>query len=1263
MRQLSKVYFINSANVRYGEVRLDGNVHLIGTQGVGKSTVLRAILFFYTGDKLHLGISREKKSFDDFYLPGANSYLAYQVESECGAFTVLVFRRHAHSVFRFIGAPLRKEWLIDEAGEVTSDASVLRQRLGEVPLTRSVDEYQENRDIIYGNNKAVPKEFARFAVMETAKYQNIPRSLQNVFLGAKVDADFIKDIIIRSLGDEEPGIDLQYFRSQLSGFEREYNDISQWFKKNSQGEVTVRREAERVIALYRRLLYLDDELVRTLLELRYARRYAAERIPLLEKQAEDWEIEQGQYREKLADLQEKYAQELSALEQELGVLKDKLERIPKLRKKYENIQSVIAEDGQEASLQALLTSQKQLRLRLTQEYADISAKYSDRERELRLGFGSWKAARLVRKVEVGEAFNVQTAKAAEALQAALEGIDESFRELEETAEGRLEDLSERIRQADMQLALSAHLYPFVEETEAVKAELSRLSGEEKAMAASEKSAQADLDAAIKESQFHESALIREYEDRMVPIRAQIKELEAQIADIDALLASMEGSFLQWLSQNKPDWTENIGRVADEKTVLYESKLWPRMASGENSFFGVDIDLSCLKSKVRTPGQLMKEKGRLEKGLQELRRADEALVEEKETALAALKKKWNTRIKAFREELSSLQTARLMLPEKIAQAKKQLAAWQEKSLEAREAAQNKYKEELRKLVGERVLATQEMDKLLEEKTLERKKAQEVDGKKRKSLRQQYTEALAAIDREIADRESELQNALQVLSKEQEKELAGQGADTEALRQCEAAIGTLKERLKKIAASKELLVLYRKDKEDYLDKKDIFLSQKQKVESKKTSLSDRYALKKRKEEDALERISEALQTTKEELKTLNEGLKEAENFEQHNALPLLPEGREHKTEKTCRQVMDAIHGALSQQRNTEQEFIQSVNGFTSHFSPGNIFEFKTDNRTDEDYRSFAASLVEFIENDKIEEFRKRTSTHYADLLVRISHEMDEVSRNSSEIAGIVSDINYDFREKNFIGAVKSIELRTVPSADKMVLLLQQIMVFADEHGFDLDGVNLFSGNASEDARIVAKGYLLSLMKLLVGESRTRLTLSDTFQLQFRITENDNDTGWVEKISSVGSEGTDTLVKAMVNIMLINVFKERVSGRFTDFRIHCVMDEIGKLHPRNIKGILDFAGARNIFLVNGSPVPYNVADYKHTYLLSKDGNNTVIRALLSRKEAAGNVVNVPKTGTLDANSRQNAFNVPDSGTLETSDPVTNTSVVRDGLKNLKI
>ena len=48
-----------------------------------------------------------------------------------------------------------------------------------------------------------------------------------------------------------------------------------------------------------------------------------------------------------------------------------------------------------------------------------------------------------------------------------------------------------------------------------------------------------------------------------------------------------------------------------------------------------------------------------------------------------------------------------------------------------------------------------------------------------------------------------------------------------------------------------------------------------------------------------------------------------------------------------------------------------------------------------------------------------------------------------------------------------------------------------------------------------------------------------------------------------------------MLINVFKGKVSRKFGDFRIHCMMDEIGKLHPQNVKGILDFGNARNFLL----------------------------------------------------------------------------------------
>lgn len=87
-----------------------------------------------------------------------------------------------------------------------------------------------------------------------------------------------------------------------------------------------------------------------------------------------------------------------------------------------------------------------------------------------------------------------------------------------------------------------------------------------------------------------------------------------------------------------------------------------------------------------------------------------------------------------------------------------------------------------------------------------------------------------------------------------------------------------------------------------------------------------------------------------------------------------------------------------------------------------------------------------------------------------------------------------------------------------------------------------------------------------------------------------------------------------MLINVFKEKVSRRFGEFRLHCMMDEIGKLHPNNVKGILNFANSRNILLINSSPTTYNVSDYRYTYLLSKDKNaKTIINPLISRREAS--------------------------------------------------
>ncbi len=47
MKYLNKIIFINSATISYDEIFVGGNVNFTGNQGTGKSTVLRALVFFY----------------------------------------------------------------------------------------------------------------------------------------------------------------------------------------------------------------------------------------------------------------------------------------------------------------------------------------------------------------------------------------------------------------------------------------------------------------------------------------------------------------------------------------------------------------------------------------------------------------------------------------------------------------------------------------------------------------------------------------------------------------------------------------------------------------------------------------------------------------------------------------------------------------------------------------------------------------------------------------------------------------------------------------------------------------------------------------------------------------------------------------------------------------------------------------------------------------------------------------------------------------
>ncbi len=119
----------------------------------------------------------------------------------------------------------------------------------------------------------------------------------------------------------------------------------------------------------------------------------------------------------------------------------------------------------------------------------------------------------------------------------------------------------------------------------------------------------------------------------------------------------------------------------------------------------------------------------------------------------------------------------------------------------------------------------------------------------------------------------------------------------------------------------------------------------------------------------------------------------------------------THLDCLQLLSQLRGTINQKREAIETLKGTVVNFNRNFKPQNASHFNTTPVTDDDYMQIAVDLQEFIDNNKIEEYRRRTSEHYKDILGRISTEVGALMKRRSDVDGVILDINRDFVECYF------------------------------------------------------------------------------------------------------------------------------------------------------------------------------------------------------------------------------------------------------------
>jgi hypothetical protein len=1211
-RILNRIVEINISNVKYADIELSGNTCFVGTNNFGKTSLQRAILFFYSANSRGLGISASQKPFEEHYFRYENSYLIYEIATEDKSFFVMVYR-HNKLVFRFVDAPFDPDFFFtanDEAMKIKEIIANLEKR--GIYISNQIDTFERYRNIIYGTE--TDKQLSKFHLLKgNEKYQNIPKSITNVFLSSKssVDSRFIKDFIANSLTSESSSIKLEQVERQLRQFNEKYSDIETYLKKESTQLIEmIDKKYDQVHMLKGAQMEMADKLGSSL---RFAETQNESIRDASKKKEEELEVLTSEHETTKENIESKQ----NDIREEIGYYDRTIRDANKKLKVYkdQNVEQALEKNQEREKLQVELNIARREYESLTSNVASIEMKYSTLIEQLRNDktayinkinsrtseiFNHYNELQLLQKNEYNK-------RDSELKQKRDEGINEVGSEI--TAK-QIE--FNELKSEEKVIRTTRFYEQEIKDLESELAELRAVSYKNKSERAIKQNMVQTLQ---REWEALEVKLKTSLSNRVNQTNNEIIKIKNEIKDIEGKLNVQHDAFYGFLEKNVKNWHNTIGKVVNEK-LLFRTDISPEYKQeAADTLYGISLNLETVDVVSKSIEEYQFEKN---ERLVQIRDLEEALnvfqtANNEEKMLAA--DKFGKQLGEMKEDVKVLTYSLELADKREHKLGSELEEWRSKAGIEVEQSLTGNRQRLNLIEEELAILTKKKNNLLNDFNNQFDKLKAYNEERLAELKERQETEISELEVEKKNQVKEFESKEDELSKEKETNYKSKGVDSKQLKIVENRMKEIQEALKEIEQYAQIISDYLKDKREIFDKLPDFIQKKEEFVKSNNDLTLQLEETMRKYTAKRLELNKQKKAFDEELIDFNNGINfYSNNFRETPVYTKYSDIIERaEAKRTNYNIMDLCTQLLKNDSHFNEEygaFQRYVNEFAGKFRIDNHFNFVIRNDASQgEYERFAQNLRSFINENKIELSIAETATQIGLVTDSIATKVKELSGQKDKIQHIITLIAEDFKKAEFEESklIEFIKIRLEESDNKVYKLLKRIQEFREENGL-VYNEGLFNTDFATGQKREISGRAVKLLEQLRSaikeQEQEEIRLQDLFELKFNIKEGMNETGWTHKIDSIGSTGTDILVKAIIYITLLHVFIKESSHRSSkDFKVHCIIDEVGQISAHYLRELLRFAKNRNIMMINGLPNKSGLeSHYKYTYQFRREENNNV-------------------------------------------------------------